>query len=109
MLNFNKKSKLNNEFFGVISGLFVSLTITSIIIYANSKNISVWEHYIHLFDSNDIGSIIRPSVLMSLKGGAIAVMPIFYLFLNKKMMRAVKGLIGVVAVIGILIVWGIFF
>ncbi len=108
MLKFKENSKLDKFIFGVFSGLIVSLLITSIIIYANSKNFTVWEHYLHMFDRNDIGKIIRPSVLMSLKGGTIAVMPLFYLFLNKKMMKAVKGLITVVAFIGIFIVWGIF-
>jgi len=109
MFKFKENSKLDNFVFGFLSGLIVAITITSIIIYANSKNISVWEHYIHLFDSNEIGSIIKPSVLMSLKGGAIAVMPLFYLFLNKKMMKAVKGLIATTAIIGLVIVWGVFF
>lgn len=102
-------SKLDNFIFGLLSGLIVAISITSIIIYTNSNNLSVWDHYMHLFDSNEVGSIIKPSVLMSLKGGAIAVMPLFYLFLNKKMMKAVKGLIATAAIIGLIIVWGTFF
>lgn len=109
MLKFEQNSKLDNFTFGVFSGLIVSLLVTSIIIYANSKNFTVLEHYIHVFDNDDVGKIIRPSVLLSLKGGAISVMPLFYLFLNKKMMKAVKGLIAAVAFIGIFIVLGVFF
>lgn len=109
MLKFKENSSLDNFIFGLLSGLFVAISVTSIIIYANSENLSVWDHYLHLFDSNSVGSIIKPSVLMSLKGGAIAVMPLFYLFLNKKMMKAVKGLIACAAIIGLLIAWGVFF
>ncbi len=109
MFEQKKKSKFDNFILGFLSGLIVAIGVTSIIIYSNSNTLSVWEHYTHLFDSNEVGSIIKPSVLMSLKGGAIAIMPLFYLYLNKKMMKAVKGLIATAAIIGLLIVWGVFF
>ena len=98
-------SKLDKFIVGVISGLIVAFIITTIIINANIKegDVSIWEHYIHFFNI----ALYRSRVLLSLKGGAIAVLPLFYLFLNKKMMKAVKGLIAVVAFIGLLVVWGI--
>jgi len=108
MLKLKQNSILDNYIFGIVLGFIVAFIVTSIIINANSANFSVWEHYRYVFDRNDIGRIIRPSVLLSLKGGAIAVLPLFYLFINKKMMKTVKGLITVVALIGLFIVWGIF-
>ena len=99
-------SKLDKFIVGVISGLIAAFIITTIIINANIKegDVSVWEHYRHFFDI----PLLRSRVLLALKGGAIAVLPLFYLFLNKKMMKAVKGLIAVVAFIGLLVVLGIF-
>jgi len=108
MLNFKQNSIFDNFILGILLGLIVAFIVTSIIINANSVNFSVWEHYLHVFDRDDIGKIIRPSVLSSIKGGAISILPLFYLFINKKMMKTVKGLITVVAFIGIFIVWGIF-
>lgn len=102
-----KKSKFNSISVGLLSGFLIAFIVTSVIIYANSGDYKVIEHYQHFFDKNGIGRLLRARVLMSLKGGAIAVLPLFYLFLNKKMMNAVKGLIAIVAVIGILVVWGI--
>ena len=109
MIEQKNKSKLDNFLFGFLSGLILAVGVTSLIIYVNSNNLTVLEYYSHLFDRNKVGYIIKSSVLMSLKGGAIAVMPLFYLFLNKRMMNAVKGLVTVVAIIGLFIVWGIFF
>ena len=98
-------SKLDKFIVGVISGLIVAFIITTIIIIANIKagDLNVWEHYKHFFDM----PYLRSRVLLALKGGAIGVLPLFYLFLNKKMMKSVKGLIAVVAFIGLLVVWGL--
>ncbi len=98
-------SKLDKFIIGIISGLIAAFIITTIIINANIKDgdLSIWEHYKHFFDI----AYLRSRVLLALKGGAIGVLPLFYLFLNKKMMKAVKGLIAVVAFIGLLVVWGI--
>ncbi len=106
-MKFIFKSKLDTFITGVSLGLIVAFIVTTVIIYANASDYNVWEHYKLFFKNNGIGKLLRARVLMSLKGGAIAVLPLFYLFLNYKMMKAVKGLIAVVAVIGILVVWGI--
>jgi hypothetical protein len=45
--------------------------------------------------------------MASIKGGAIANLLTFYLFLNRKMMKAVKGTIGVVIFLALIIVWGV--
>jgi len=102
---FKQNSKLDNFFVGVLFGLIVAFIITTIIINANIKepDLTVWDHYKYFFKN----PLSRSRVLLSLKGGAIGVLPLFYLFLNKKMMKAVKGLVAVVALIGIIVVWGI--
>ncbi len=102
-MKFKANSKLDKFIVGVVAGLIVAFIITTIIINANIKTdqVVVWDFYKHFFKSP-----YKTIVLLSLKGGAIAVLPLFYLFLNKKMMKAVKGLIAVVAVIGLLVVWG---
>ncbi|MCF6365120.1 MAG: hypothetical protein L3J35_02850 [Bacteroidales bacterium] len=100
-----QNSNLDNFFVGIISGLIAAFIITTIIVHANIKepDLTVWDHYKGFFKN----PFFKSRILLSLKGGAIGVLPLFYLFLNKKMMKAVKGLIAVVALIGILVVWGI--
>ena len=102
-MKFKANSKLDTFIIGVISGLIVAFIITTIIINANIKveDVEVWDFYKHFFETP-----YKTIVLLSLKGGAIGILPLFYLFLNKKMMKAVKGLIAVVAFIGLLVVWG---
>ena len=107
-MKFKANSKFDSILFGAFSGLIVAVLITSIIIGANSGDFPVWDHYKHFFDSDDISSILRSRVLLSVKGGAIAVLPLFYLFLNKNMFKAVRGLIGIVVLLGILVVYGLF-
>ncbi|MCD4794199.1 MAG: hypothetical protein K8R54_13260 [Bacteroidales bacterium] len=107
-MKFKANSKLDSFWFGAVSGLIVAILITSIIISVNSGDYPVWDHYKHFFDSDDISSILRARVLLSVKGGAIAVLPLFYLFLNKNMYKAIKGLIGIVVSLGILVVYGFF-
>ena len=107
-MKFKANSKFDSIWFGIISGLIVAFVITSIIIAANSKNLSVWDHYRYFFDSDLNSSILRAGVLLSLKGGAISILPLFYLFLNKNMYKSVKGLLGLVIFLGILVVSGYF-
>lgn len=107
-MKFKANSKFDSIWFGAVSGLIVAIIITSIIIAANSGDYPVWDHYKHFFDSDGISSILRARVLLSVKGGAIAVLPLFYLFLNKKMYKSVKGLLGTVVFLGILVVYGYF-
>lgn len=105
-MKFKANSKFDSIWFGIISGIIIVLLITSLIIYVNSEDYSVWDHYKYFFDSDDFSILLRARVLLSIKGGAIAVLPVFYLFINKKMYKAVKGLMGVVALLAILAVYG---
>ena len=102
-MKFKANSKFDSYAFGIISGFVVAIIITSIIIISRSGDFGLLDHYIHLFDS----PILRSRVSASLKGGALALLPLFYLFLNKKMYKAVKGLMGVAIFIGLFIVYGV--
>jgi len=105
-MKFEKKSKYDKVWIGIVSGLITASLVTLVIISANAKDYSVAEHFKHLFDDEEFSAMLRSRVLLSLKGGAIGIMPLFYLFLNKKMYRSVKGLIGVAALIFLIIVAG---
>jgi|GEM_PF-2871512 hypothetical protein len=106
-MNTYEHSKRNALYIGILSGLVVVFIITSIIIQANIKEdgLNVWDHYIHFFDS----PIARTRVLLSLTGGAIGLLPVFYFFLNKKMMKSVRGVIIILVIAGLMIAWGKFF
>jgi len=105
-MRFDKKSKYDKIWIGIVSGLITASLVTLIVIAANAKDYTVLEHFKHLFDNEEFSPMLRSRVLLSLKGGAIGIMPLFYLFLNKKMYRSVKGLIGVAAFIFLIIVAG---
>ena len=105
-MNFRKKSKYDKIWIGIVGGLFTASLITLIVIYANSEDYTVAEHFKHFFDDDEIGDIIRSRVLLALKGGAIGIMLPFYLSINKNRYQTVKGLIGVAALIFIIIVIG---
>ena len=107
-VKFNANSKFDSYWFGFLSGLILAITVTSVIIIANSGDYTLWDHYKNFFNSDGISSLLRSRVLLSVKGGAIAILPLFYLFINKKMYRAVRSLIGIVALFGILMIYGYF-
>lgn len=106
-MKFKANSKLDTVYFGIIISLIVAFLVTSIIISSRTEDLALFEYYKHFFDSDHQGKVIRAAVLASMKGGAIANLFVFYLFLNRKMMKAVKGTIGVVVVMGLFIVWGV--
>ncbi|NPA67733.1 MAG: hypothetical protein GXO50_03895 [Chlorobi bacterium] len=108
-MKFEKKSKYDKIAVGIATGLITALTVTLIVIYANSKDYTVSDHFKYLFDKSEIGKILRSRVLLALKGGALGIMLPFYLALNKNMYNIVKGLIGVAALIFIIIVAGAIF
>ncbi len=103
---FEKKSKYDKIWVGVAGGLIAAVSVTLIIIYANSQDYTVADHLKFLFGNDEISAILRSRVLLSLKGGAIGIMPLFYIFLKKNRYNAVKGLIGVAAFIFLIIVAG---
>ncbi len=105
-MRFEKKSKYDKVWIGIVSGLITASLITLVVIYANAKDYTVAEHFKYLFNDEEFSAMLRSRVLLSLKGGAIGIMPLFYLFLNKKLYRSVKGLIGVAALIFLIIVAG---
>ncbi len=105
-MKFEKKSKLDKFWIGTLSGITVAAVVTVIVIYVNAKDYTVADHFIYFFDKDEFSVILRSRVLLSLKGGAIGVMPLFYLFLNKKWYSAVKGLIGAAILIFLIIVAG---
>ena len=107
-MKFKANTPFDSYWFGAISGLAVVVLITSIIIAANSGDFPVWDHYKYFFDSGDISSILRARVLLSVKGGGLAVLPLFYLFLNKKMYKSVKGLMGIVLLLVFIVIYGYF-
>jgi len=108
-MRFEKKSKYDKIWIGIVSGLITAISVTLIVISANAQDYSISEHFKYVFINDEIGAILRSRVLLSLKGGAIGIMPLFYLFLNKKMYKAVKGLIGVAAFIFLIIAAGAIF
>jgi hypothetical protein len=103
-MKFNSESRYNSIWFGLLTGLILIFTVSSIIILANSKDYSLWYHYGNFF--SDI--LIRTRVLLSLKGGAISTLTLFYLFLNKKMYSSVRGVIFSVIIPVALVIYGIF-
>jgi len=105
-MEFEKKTKYDKIWIGIVSGLITASLVTLIVISANTKDYSTTEHFKHLFDKEEFSAMLRSRVLLSLKGGAIGIMPLFYLFLNRKMYRSVRGLIGVAALIFLIIVAG---
>ena len=105
-MKFDKKSKYDKIQAGILIGLLTAGIITFIVIYANSKDYSVSEHFKYLFDDDEISKILRSRVLLALKGGAIGIMLPFYFALNRKWYQAVKGLIGVATFIFIIIAVG---
>ncbi len=105
-MKFEKKSKFDKFWVGMLSGITVAAAVTVIVIYANTGDYTVAEHFRYFFDEDEFSLILRSRVLLSLKGGAIGVMPLFYLFLNKKWYSAVKGLIGAAVLIFLIIVAG---
>jgi hypothetical protein len=107
-MKFNSGSSLNSIWFGFFTGLLLIFTVTSIIIAANSSDFSIWFHFVHFFDDTEFGDIIRTRVLLSIKGGAIATLLLFYLFLNKKMYKSVRGVIFSVIIPLIIMVYGYF-
>ncbi len=108
-MQFTKQSKYDKIWIGIISGLLISAVVTLIIIFANAKDYGVGEHFKQIFKHDEFSALLRSRVLLSLKGGAIGIMPLFYLFLNKKMYRAVRGVIIVAAFIFLVIVAGSLF
>ncbi len=108
-MRFEKKSKYDKIWVGIVSGFITASVISLIVIAANAKDYTTIEHFKYFFGDNEFSPILRSRVFLSLKGGAIGVMPLFYLFLNKKMYKAVKGLIGVAAFIFLIIAAGAIF
>ncbi len=103
---FEKKSKYDKVWAGILTGILTASLITYIVIYANAKDYTVAEHFKYFFHKDEFSLILRSRVLLALKGGAIGIMLPFYLSLNKKRYQTVKGLIGVAALIFIIIVAG---
>jgi len=108
-MRFEKKSKYDKIWIGIITGLVTAGIIMFTVIYANSKDYSISDHFKYLFDNDEFAKIIRSRVLLALKGGAIGIMLPFYFALNRKWYHAVKGLIGVAALIFIIIAAGAIF
>jgi hypothetical protein len=105
-MKFEKHSKYDKIWIGLVSGLIIATLVTLIVILANAKDYTIAEHFKYLFNDDEFGALLRSRVLLSLKGGALGIMPLFYLFLNKKMYRSVKGVIIVAAFIFLIIVAG---
>ncbi len=105
-MKFEKKSKYDKIWAGIIIGLLTAGTVSFIVIYANSEDYTVSEHFKYLFNNDEIGKILRSRVLLALKGGAVGIMLPFYFALNKNLYNVVKGLIGVAALIFIIIAVG---
>jgi hypothetical protein len=103
-MKFNSESTLNSIWFGFTTGIILIFIITSIIIVANSSDYSLWYHYQHFFEDY----LIKTRVLLSIKGGAISTLLMFYLFLNKKMYQSVKGVIFSVIIPVIMMIYGYF-
>lgn len=106
-MKFKANSKLDTVYFGIILSLIVAFIVTSIIINSNSETLGLFDYYSHFFDMDNNGKMIRAAVMSAMKGGGLANLFIFFLFLNRKMMRAAKGTMGVVVVLGLIIVWGV--
>ena len=105
-------SPLNSWWFGILTGFISALTVTIIIIAAHAKDFTIWEHFKYSVNPSEISpffkTTIRARVLLSIKGGGLAVLPLFYLYLNKKMYKAVKGLMAFVFFLVIIAVYGYF-
>ncbi len=106
MIQFDKKSKYDKIWVGIFTGLITAGIITLTVIYANAKDYGISEHFKNIFHNDEIAKILRSRVLLALKGGAIGIMLPFYFALNRKWYNAVKGLIGVAALIFIIIALG---
>lgn len=111
-MKFNSNSVFNSYWFGAASGFILAFIVTTIIIAVNAKEYTVWEHYFYFFDKEEITPLLRAqlrsALLLSVKGGGLAVLPLFYLFLNKKMYKAGKGLIGFALFLVLIAVYGWF-
>jgi hypothetical protein len=107
-MKFNSQSPLNSIWFGAVTGIVLIFIITSVIIVANSSDYSLWFHYANFFEDSPFGALIRTRVLLSVKGGAIATLLLFYLFLNKKMYQSVKGVIISVIIPVVVMIYGYF-
>ncbi len=107
-MKFNADSSFNSIWFGFLTGIILIFIVTSIIIIANSKDFSLWYHYANFFERSDFGGLIRTRVLLSIKGGGIATLLLFYLYLNKRMYKSVKGLIFAVIIPVAVMVYGYF-
>jgi len=103
-MKFNANSPFNSFWFGAVSGFLVAFLVTTVIIIANSEDYTVFDHYSNFFKS----SLLRARILLSVKGGGLAVLPLFYLFLNKKMYKSVKGLMSIVILLVIIVIYGYF-
>ncbi len=103
------KKKIQDKFLlGLISGLILAILFTVIIISINSEKVPVWDYFTHFFDKGVNAQVLRTGLLVSLKGGILADLPLFFLFLNRKMYRSVKGLMTGVLLLALFFMLGYF-
>lgn len=92
-----EKNKYDNFILGLIAGIIVPLIITVIVIAIQSKGTGFIEYSKKLMSFGLHADILRVTALVDLL--------VFYLFLNKKLYKAVKGVILGVLIVGLYVVY----